>query len=203
MVTGNTWTDRYLDATAFAALDEVWKYAWDDDLGTVPAAAVTDRAVALARERDPERLVVHYMQPHHPFVPLTRSTATTGWLGPEATATTGIRGCRSGAERSRPSASGGPTRRTFGTCLAKWRRSSTTSTGASRSPPTTATSSASGGCTGTPCTPGARPSPSPWAEATGVDRGSSIPNSTRRSRCRWVGSTATGERERLEALGYL
>jgi len=69
MVTGNTWTDRYLDATAFAALDEVWKYAWDDDLGTVPAAAVTDRAVALARERDPERLVVHYMQPHHPFVP--------------------------------------------------------------------------------------------------------------------------------------
>ena len=69
MVTGNTWTDRYLDAGSFAALDEVWKYAWDDELGTVPAAAVTDRAVATARERDPDRLVVHYMQPHHPFVP--------------------------------------------------------------------------------------------------------------------------------------
>jgi hypothetical protein len=69
MVTGNTWTDRYLDADAFAALDEVWKYVWDDDAGTIPAPAVTDRAVALARERDPERLVVHYMQPHHPFVP--------------------------------------------------------------------------------------------------------------------------------------
>ena len=69
MVTGNTWTDRYLDAGAFAALDEVWKYAWDEDLATVPAAAVTDRAIALARERTPERLVVHYMQPHHPFVP--------------------------------------------------------------------------------------------------------------------------------------
>ncbi|WP_407066841.1 alkaline phosphatase family protein [Haloarcula sediminis] len=69
MVTGNTWTDRYLDAEAFAALDEVWKYAWDDDLGTVPAAAVTDRAIAAGRQRDPERLVVHYMQPHHPFVP--------------------------------------------------------------------------------------------------------------------------------------
>jgi hypothetical protein len=68
MVTGNTWTDRYLDAGAFAALDEVWKYAWDDDLGTVPSRAITDRAVAAARERDPERLVVHYMQPHHPFV---------------------------------------------------------------------------------------------------------------------------------------
>lgn len=61
MVTGNTWTDRYLDADGFAALDEVWKYAWDDEAGTVPAAAVTDRAIALARERDPDRLVAHYM----------------------------------------------------------------------------------------------------------------------------------------------
>jgi hypothetical protein len=69
MVTGNTWTDRYLEADAFAALDEVWKYAWDDDLGTVPSAAITDRAIAIAREHDPDRLVVHYMQPHHPFVP--------------------------------------------------------------------------------------------------------------------------------------
>nr|WP_244605454.1 hypothetical protein [Halorhabdus rudnickae] len=69
MVTGNTWTDRYVDAESFAALDEVWKYAWDEDLGTVPARAVTDRAISMARERDPDRLVVHYMQPHHPFVP--------------------------------------------------------------------------------------------------------------------------------------
>jgi len=69
MVTGNTWTDRYLSADEFAALDEVWKYAWDDDLDTVPAEAVTDRAIAHARRRDHDRLVVHYMQPHHPFVP--------------------------------------------------------------------------------------------------------------------------------------
>ncbi|MDQ2074131.1 hypothetical protein RBH20_16465 [Haloarcula sp. H-GB4] len=69
MVTGNTWTDRYLDADAFAALDEVWKYAWDEDLNTVPAAAITDRAIAQTRCLDPKRLVVHYMQPHHPFIP--------------------------------------------------------------------------------------------------------------------------------------
>ncbi len=69
MVTGNTWTDRYLDADCFGALDEVWKYAWDDELGTVSAEAVTDRAISMARKHDPERLIVHYMQPHHPFVP--------------------------------------------------------------------------------------------------------------------------------------
>jgi hypothetical protein len=68
MVTGNTWTDRYLEADWFRALDEVWKYAWDDNLGTVPADAVTDRAIALARSHDPDRLIAHYMQPHHPFV---------------------------------------------------------------------------------------------------------------------------------------
>jgi len=69
MVTGNTWTDRYLDADAFVTLDEVWKYAWDEDVNTIPARAVTNRAIATARERAPEQLVVHYMQPHHPFVP--------------------------------------------------------------------------------------------------------------------------------------
>ena len=69
MVTGNTWTDRYLDADRFARIDEVWKYAWDEALGTVPADAITDRAIRAARDSDPERLVVHYMQPHHPFVP--------------------------------------------------------------------------------------------------------------------------------------
>ena len=69
MVTGNTWTDRYLDTDSFAALDEVWKYAWNDELGTVSASAITDRAIAMARNHGPERLIVHYMQPHHPFVP--------------------------------------------------------------------------------------------------------------------------------------
>ena len=69
MVTGNTWTDRYLSADRFALLDEVWKYAWDETVGTVPADAVTDRAIRVARKHDPRRLVVHYMQPHHPFVP--------------------------------------------------------------------------------------------------------------------------------------
>ena len=68
MVTGNTWTDRYVEADAFAALDEVWKYAWNEELGTVPPSAVTDRAIATARGRAPDRLVVHYMQPHHPFI---------------------------------------------------------------------------------------------------------------------------------------
>jgi hypothetical protein len=67
-VTANVFSDRVLSAGQLAVLDEVWRYAWDDDLGTVPPRPVTDRAVAVARDRRPGRLVVHYMQPHHPFV---------------------------------------------------------------------------------------------------------------------------------------
>jgi len=67
-VTSNVFSGEVLSADRFEALDEVWRYAWDDDLGIVPPHPVTDRAIATARETDPERLIVHYMQPHHPFV---------------------------------------------------------------------------------------------------------------------------------------
>ena len=49
-------------------LDEVWADARDDRLGVVPPATVTDRAIAAGREADLDRLVVHYMQPHAPYI---------------------------------------------------------------------------------------------------------------------------------------
>ena len=67
-VTANPYSDR-LDPNRFHVLDEVWKYAWDDDRGTVPARAVTDRAVHVGREYEFDRLLIHYMQPHFPSVP--------------------------------------------------------------------------------------------------------------------------------------
>jgi hypothetical protein len=67
-VTANVFSGRVLSAEQFATLDEVWRYAWDDDLGIVPPRPVTDRAIAHAREHDPDRLIIHYMQPHHPFI---------------------------------------------------------------------------------------------------------------------------------------
>lgn len=55
-----------LDATRFAALDEVWTYGWDRDVQTVPPEAVTDRAIS-AHRSGADRLIVHYMQPHAPL----------------------------------------------------------------------------------------------------------------------------------------
>jgi len=67
-VTANAFSAETLDAAEFGVLDEVWRYGWDDDLGTVPPGPVTDRAITVAREHDPTFLIIHYMQPHHPFV---------------------------------------------------------------------------------------------------------------------------------------
>jgi len=67
-VTSNVFSERVLSASQFGTLDEVWQYAWDGELGIVPPRPVTDRAIATAREREPDRLIVHYMQPHHPFI---------------------------------------------------------------------------------------------------------------------------------------
>ncbi|MFC6724736.1 hypothetical protein ACFQE1_10185 [Halobium palmae] len=68
-VTGNPFSHRVLDGDDLLRLDEVWRYAWDDDAGTIPARPVTDRAIAAERDLNPDRLIVHYMQPHFPSVP--------------------------------------------------------------------------------------------------------------------------------------
>lgn len=68
-VTGNPFSDDVLVDEWFENMEEVWKYAWDDELNTVPARSLTDVAIHEHRQSDPNRMIVHYMQPHHPFVP--------------------------------------------------------------------------------------------------------------------------------------
>ena len=68
-ICGNPFSSEAIDGEQLASLDETWRYHWDDEVGTIHPRPLTDRAIALARRLDPERLVVHYMQPHHPFVP--------------------------------------------------------------------------------------------------------------------------------------
>lgn len=49
-------------------LREVWRDAWDNDVGTIRPRPVTNSAIRTAREDDPNKMIVHYMQPHHPFI---------------------------------------------------------------------------------------------------------------------------------------
>ncbi|MBX0294309.1 hypothetical protein [Haloarcula nitratireducens] len=51
----------------FRYVDQPWMYADPPPVGLTLPRPVTERAIAVGREIDPERLVVHYEQPHHPF----------------------------------------------------------------------------------------------------------------------------------------
>lgn len=53
---------------ALGLLEEVWADGWDDEVGTVPPRVTTDRAVRAGRESDHARLLVHYLQPHAPYL---------------------------------------------------------------------------------------------------------------------------------------
>jgi hypothetical protein len=48
--------------------EDLSAWAWDESLDIVPAHTVTDTAIKLGRETDYEQYVVHYMQPHIPFL---------------------------------------------------------------------------------------------------------------------------------------
>lgn len=68
-ITGNPHSELALSGGEIGYLDEVWKYAWDEELGTIPPRPITDRVIAHVRsERRTRRTVVHYMQPHFPSI---------------------------------------------------------------------------------------------------------------------------------------
>ncbi|MXR20063.1 hypothetical protein [Halobacterium bonnevillei] len=77
-VTGNPYSASKIDADRFHTVSEVWRYAWDDDLGTIPPRPVTDAAIETWRASDADRLVVHYMQPHFPSIPASADAADDG-----------------------------------------------------------------------------------------------------------------------------
>lgn len=52
----------------FAHLEHVWKDHWSDEHDTVLPENVTDKALEIENKYPDKRLVIHYMQPHFPFI---------------------------------------------------------------------------------------------------------------------------------------
>ncbi|USZ71484.1 sulfatase-like hydrolase/transferase [Natronosalvus halobius] len=64
-----TWTNwDVVQESQLERLIEVWKHHRDEDLKGVPPGILTDYAIDIARTQRPERLLVHYMQPHGPYL---------------------------------------------------------------------------------------------------------------------------------------
>jgi hypothetical protein len=68
MVTGNGFSEDHLEADDFHYLEESWRYAWDSEYETIMPRPITDAGIRLHRQLEPERMIVHYMQPHYPFL---------------------------------------------------------------------------------------------------------------------------------------
>jgi hypothetical protein len=78
-VSANPYSQR-LNKSKFGLINHVWRDHWDDSLGTIPADPVTDHGIAVARSGKFDRVILHYMQPHFPFIGGTQF----GHLGREA-----------------------------------------------------------------------------------------------------------------------
>jgi hypothetical protein len=65
-VTGNHYADR-VDPESIKKVDRVRRYEYGE-FPLPPAHVVTDRAISLGRKHDFDRFIVHYMQPHKPFL---------------------------------------------------------------------------------------------------------------------------------------
>ncbi|WP_336343283.1 hypothetical protein [Halalkalicoccus ordinarius] len=67
-VTSNPQVTLRLDSDVFYETVNVWESEWDDDLGTVRPEPVTQAAIDAQKQYPNKRLIVHYMQPHYPFI---------------------------------------------------------------------------------------------------------------------------------------
>jgi len=66
-VSANPFTPRIPEGT-FHAVQSLLETDWDEDLQTVPPASVADVAREAAAQFPHKRLIVHFMQPHTPFI---------------------------------------------------------------------------------------------------------------------------------------
>ncbi len=59
---------KTLGRSPFADVVEVWDHGWDEVLKTVPPHQVTNGAMKALAMHPEKRVIVHYNQPHHPFI---------------------------------------------------------------------------------------------------------------------------------------
>lgn len=60
--------DSRVSPNAFEQFDKVYRYGTEDKLNVVPPEKITDRAIITGRKTEWERMIVHYMQPHEPYL---------------------------------------------------------------------------------------------------------------------------------------
>lgn len=83
----------------FHTVHEVWKDGWDQDIGTVLPESITRVALDIIRRTPNKRFVVHYLQPHAPYLSL--SDKSRGYLNADINAVRRLVGAAAGGKMSR------------------------------------------------------------------------------------------------------
>jgi hypothetical protein len=82
LITANPHTTKIPPKT-FHSIKNLVKTCWDSELRTVPPDAVTKAALETIDEYPNKRLIVHYMQPHYPFIGKTGQQIAHGGFNPD------------------------------------------------------------------------------------------------------------------------
>ena len=69
------WTT--VSADRFQLLDQPFLYTESNSEWLTEPRPVTERAIDVSREHDPERMILHYSQPHHPYAANARAEGRT------------------------------------------------------------------------------------------------------------------------------
>ena len=62
----------------FAHIEDIWRSGWDDSLHTVPPVTVAAAYRRLRPAFPQKKFILHFMQPHHPYIGAARVTGA-GW----------------------------------------------------------------------------------------------------------------------------
>jgi len=63
----------------FYRVVEVWRYGWSEELETVHPFAVNEATLINLKKHPEKRFIIHYMQPHFPFIGKYRIWNNKGW----------------------------------------------------------------------------------------------------------------------------
>ena len=63
---------KVADADDFLLVDDAWQYQPEHPYKHMLPEHLTDRAITVGRELQPDRLIVHYSQPHSPYIAMAR-----------------------------------------------------------------------------------------------------------------------------------
>ncbi len=64
----NIYLEKFFGRIPFFKVVDVWDYGWNDSVKTVLPQTVTDAAIKVSKDYPNKRIIIHYNQPHHPFL---------------------------------------------------------------------------------------------------------------------------------------